>query len=96
MVEKGGRKANLESGLLASMCVVEVETVPLAWNRRDRRSSRRRSRSVLTVLAVIDGGRSQDHDHLEILANLSLRAKGQDTPDNPSGIQVQYIHLHEI
>jgi len=55
MVEKGGRKANLESGLLASMCVVEVETVPLAWNRRGRRSSRRRSRSVLTV---IDGGRS--------------------------------------
>ena len=36
MVEKGGRKANLESGLLASMCVVEVETVPLAWNRRGR------------------------------------------------------------
>ncbi len=58
MVEKGGRKANLESGLLASMCVVEVETVPLAWNRRGRRSSRRRSRSVLTVLTVIDGGRS--------------------------------------
>ena len=54
MVEKGGRKANLESGLLASMCVVEVETVPLAWNRRGRRSSRRRSRSVLTVI----GGRS--------------------------------------
>ena len=37
MEEKGGRKSNLESGLLAaSMFVVEVEAVPLAWNRRGR------------------------------------------------------------